>query len=176
MRAVYLTGERLYLRAMVAADKEVAAAWFPGPFPINAPRAEEWLKEEHKDPYGGARHYVIARTAGDEPIGGVRLGDRGGRRGDLTFTMAPWLAADEADALRADALRLLVPWVRDDLEYMTLTVRVAADETATLTAAEELGMVATARRREYLARPGGRVDQLFYQALNPPWRVEAADA
>lgn len=174
MRAVYLTGERLYLRAMVAADKEVAAAWFPGPFPVNAPRAEEWLKEQHKEAWGGARHLVIARVDGDEVVGGVRLDDRGRRRGELSFALPPWLAADEADALRADALRLLAPWVRDDLEYMTLTVRIAADEPATLAAAEELGMVESARRREYLARPGGRVDQLFYQALNAPWRV--ADA
>jgi len=40
MRAVYLTGEHLYIRAMVAADMERATAWFDSPFPVNAVRAE----------------------------------------------------------------------------------------------------------------------------------------
>ncbi len=44
LRATYLTGERVYLRAMVAADKETAAAWFPSLFLVNASRAEAWLK------------------------------------------------------------------------------------------------------------------------------------
>jgi len=41
VRAVYLTGEHLYIRAMVAADAACAAAWFDSPFPVNAVRAKE---------------------------------------------------------------------------------------------------------------------------------------
>ncbi len=171
MRAIYLTGESVYLRAIIAADKETAGAWYAGPFPINAARAEEWLKEVHTDLWGSnkPRRYVIARVADDTPVGGVALALRDNRRGFLTFAMAPWL--DEADHLRAEALRLLVPWARDDLELMTLTFAVAADETATIDAAEALGMERTARLRDFVARPDGRVDRFLYQALNAPWRV-----
>lgn len=176
MRAIYLTGETVYLRALVAADKETAGAWFPGPFPINAARAEEWLKEAHTDIWGAnkPRRYILARVDDDTPVGGVTLAQQGYRRGYLTFAMAPWRA--DADALRAEALRLIVPWVRDDLELMTLTVPLAADEAATIAAAEALGLQPNARLREYVARPGGRVDRIFYQALNAPWRVAEREA
>ena len=165
MRVTYLTGERVYLRAMVEADKEVAIAWWPGPFLVNAARAEEWLKEEHKDFYTKhTRWYVIVRVADEAVIGGVELQNRDNRRGMVLFHMAPVLA--EADTLRADALRLVVPWVRDDLELMVLMLVCAADETETLAAARELGMEQMVRLREFVARPGGRVDRVFMEMLN----------
>lgn len=171
MRATYLTGETVYLRALVASDKETAAAWHAGPFPINTSRAEEWLKEAHTDLWGNnkPRHYLIARVADDAAVGSATLASRGGRRGILTFALAPW--RDDADLLRAAALRLIIPWVRDDLELMHLMLITAADETATIAAAEELGMQRAARLRGFVARPTGRVDQLLYEALNAPWRV-----
>jgi hypothetical protein len=158
MRVPYLTGETIYLRALVAGDKETAAAWYPGPFPINAARAEDWLKEAHTDFWSAnkPRHLIIARTEDDATVGSVA-------------SLAPW--RDDADALRAAALRIVVPWARDDLELMVLTVPIAADETATLAAAEALGMERAARLRDYVARPGGRVDRFLYQALNAPWRI-----
>ena len=175
MRAIYLTGERVYLRAMIEADKEVATAWWPGPYLVNAARAEEWLKETHKgDVWGKPRWYALCRTEGDAVVGSACLAPRHGRRATLMFHMAPSLAWDEADSLRADALRLVVPWVRDDLEYMVLTLLCGADETATVATARELGMVENARLPEFIARPGRRVDQLWMEALNAPWRV--ADA
>ena len=174
MRVAYLAGERVYLRAMVEADKDVGIAWWPAPFPVNAARAEEWLKEEHKNFYTKrTRRYVIVRVADDAVVGGVALQDHDHRRGTVVFHMAPVLA--EADLLRADALRLVVPWVRDDLELMVLTLICAADETETLAAARELGMEESVRLREFVARPGGRVDRVFMEMLNTPWRVEAAD-
>jgi RimJ/RimL family protein N-acetyltransferase len=174
MRAVYLTGERVYLRALVADDRGTVATWFAAPFPSNAARGEDWLKEVHSDAWSANKpHYLaIVRIEDDAPIGGVSLAIRGSRRGFLRFVMAPWLA--EADRLRAEALRLIVPWVRDDLELMSFEMPVAADESATRAAAEELGLFEAARLREFVARPGGRVDRLMYQALNAPWRV--ADA
>ncbi len=93
--------------------------------------------------------------------------------GFVWFHMAPWEA--EADALRAAALRLIVPWVRDDLEYITLVAHFAADETATIAAAEELGMTCNVRFRGFVARPGVRIDRLVYQALFRVWG-EASDA
>lgn len=174
MRARYLTGERVYLRALVAEDQESVATWFAGPFPSNATQGERWLKEVHADAGWGnkPRYLAIVRVEDDAPSGGISLTVRGDRRGLLHFAMAPWLA--EADALRAEALRLLVPWVRDDLELMTLDLYIAADEAVTKAVAEELGLRESARLREFVARPGGRVDRILYQVLNAPWRV--ADA
>lgn len=172
MRAVYLTGEQLYLRALVAADKECAAAWFDSPFPVNAVRAEAWLKEAHASlDRPPTLHYVIARTADDVVIGGVTL-QTDYRIGTLKVRIAPWLA--DADALRAAALRLLQPWLRDDLELMTFVIHIPADQPETIAAAEGLGMVPGVRLREAIARPGHRVDDLIYQALLTPWAVRDA--
>lgn len=176
MRAIYLTGERVYLRAMVEADKEIATAWWPGPFLVNAARAEEWLKEAHKDGWNKPRWYAICRTEGDAVVGSARLAPRQGRRADLMLHIAPALSGVEADNLRAEALRLIVPWVRDDLEYMVLTLLCGADETETVAAARELGMTENVRLPEFIARPGGRADQVWLEAVNAPWRVAETEA
>lgn len=174
MRPTFLTGERVYLRAMVASDKEHAAAWFASPFPINATRAEAVLKEEHKGGWPpGPLHLVIVRTATDEVVGGATVQSWNGRIAWLGFHLAPWLG-DEADALRAEALRLVLPWLRDEREFMVVRLAVAADHPVTLAAAEAVGMVRAARLRERLVRPGGRADEFFYEALNPRWEVPDA--
>jgi hypothetical protein len=171
MRVAYLTGETIYLRALTAADKEIAVAWSAGPFPTNAARAEDWLRETHTDIWRNnkPRHYAIAQVADDATIGGVRLALQSGRRGFLTVTVAPW--CDDLDRVQAEVLGIVVPWARDDLEMMTLTVQLAADETATIAAAEGLGLTLAARLREFVARPGGRVDRVLYQVLYEPWRL-----
>ncbi len=172
MRAVYLTGEQVSLRALVAADKECAAAWFDSPFPVNAVRAEAWLKEAHASlDRPPALHYAIVRTADEAVIGGVTL-QTDYRIGTLTLRIAPWLP--DADALRAAALRVLHPWLRDDLELMTFVIHIPADQPATIAAAEALGMIPGVRLREAIARPGHRVDELVYQVLLTPWAVRDA--
>lgn len=172
MRAVYLTGEHLYIRAMVGADKDCAAAWFDSPFPMSADRAEAWLKEAHASADRPTRlHFVIARAADDAVIGGVTL-DTDYRKATLKLHMAPWLP--DGDALRAGALRILHPWIRDDLELMTFVLHIPADQPETIAAAEGLGMEQGVRFREGIARPGHRVDELIYQARFTLWAVRDA--
>jgi RimJ/RimL family protein N-acetyltransferase len=172
MRASFLTGERIYMRAMLMGDKEHAAAWFDSPFPIDATRAEKFLKDEHQRPWPRPTHLAIVRLDGEEIVGGARVHSWNGRIARLSLHMAPWLA--EADDLRAEALRVLLPWLRDEGEYMVVRLAIAADQPATLSAAEALGMVQAVRLRERLARPGGRVDQFYYEALNPRWEAPNA--
>lgn len=174
-RATYLTGPTLYLRAPVESDQEAAAAWLEGLFPINRPRAEALLKEEY-----GRRWWmraglllVIARRDGDAVVGGARVTSQGDyRRSVVELNMAPW--EPEADRLRAEALRILVPWLHDEIESMVVSVTVGADQPATIRAAEDVGMVRNATLREWFARPGARADGLVYEALNPHWDVSDA--
>lgn len=172
MRAVYLTGEHLAIRALVVADKECAAAWFDSPFPVNAVRAEAWLKEAHASVDRPSRlYYAIVRTADDAVIGGVTL-QTDYRIGTLKLHIAPSLP--DADALRAAALRILHPWLRNDLELMTFVLHIPADQSETIAAAAALGMTPGVRLREAIARPDQRVDELIYQALFTPWAVRDA--
>src|SRR4051812_32029074 len=150
MRAVYLTGEELYIRAMVAGDASHATAWFNCPFPVNTDRAETWLKDAHTSadqPHG--LHFAIVRAADDAVIGGVTL-HTNYRKGTLRLHMAPWLS--DADMRRAAALRLLHRWIRDDLELMAFVLHIPADQSETIAAAEALGMERGVRFREGVAR------------------------
>ncbi|HUZ00724.1 MAG TPA: hypothetical protein VMU89_10260 [Thermomicrobiaceae bacterium] len=171
MRAVYLTGPTVYLRALAESDAESAAAWFDSLFPINASRAAEFLREEHQEPWSRRRTLAIARNDGGEVVGGARL-RIDGRSAQLGFHMAPW--APDADDLRGEALGLLVPWLRGELECLVVSTEIPADEAATLRAAEAAGMRCRVRLREHVARGGQRVDLLIYQSVDPT--LEGADA
>lgn len=160
---------------MVDADKERGAAWLDETFPVNAGRAEAALKEEHAGHWWARRdrRLAIALGDGDEVVGSARVDSGDGKRTcHVHFEMAPW--RDDADALRAEALGLLVHWLRDETEVMVVTVEIAADQAATVDAAEAAGMVRNARLREWYARPGTRVDCFVYEALNPRWEVRDA--
>ncbi|MDQ3044362.1 MAG: hypothetical protein M3R06_04310, partial [Chloroflexota bacterium] len=111
MRPPYLTGATIHLRAMRADDAERAVAWFPSRFPVNAARAEQWLKDAHTGSIWNPNPVILAivRTATDEIVGGMDLDSPGRRRGWVRFHLGPWLPFSEADELRAEALRLSVP-------------------------------------------------------------------
>lgn len=175
LRATYLTGPTVYLRAPVDGDQEAAAAWLRGPFPINGPRADEVLKEEYRRIWWMRTGVllVLVRREGDVIVGGARVTSHDEfRRCTVELTLAPW--EPEADALRAEALRILVAWLRDEIEAMVVSVTVAADQPDTIRAATDLGMVHGVTLREWFARPGGRADGFVYEGLNPHWRVPDA--
>lgn len=176
LRAVYLSGPTVYLRAPVEGDKDHAAAWLDETFPVNAPAAEAALKEDHKTPFWArpGLRLVIVRQDGDAVVGGIKISwGSEARRCQLEFSMAVW--EPEADSLRADALRIAVRWLRDDWEAMVVGVTLAGDQVETQRAAEEMGMRLHGTLREWFLRPGGRVDALIYEALNPGgWVVRDA--
>jgi RimJ/RimL family protein N-acetyltransferase len=160
---------------MVEGDKERGAAWLDETFPVNAARAEAALKEEHEGPWWlrSARRLAIVLGEDDEVVGSARVTSHDWQRTcGVAFALAPW--REDADALRAEALGLLVRWLRDESELMTVTAEIPADAPASIAAAEALGMVRGGRLRERYARPGARVDCLVYQALNPRWEVRDA--
>ncbi len=173
MRVGYLTGSKVRLRPLVEEDKERATAWFDSQFPINASRVSTFFDDIPalwwEDPVFSL---VIERAENDEVVGGLRLTNSDRRTTSLLFHMAPVLP--DADALRADALRVVVPWLRDEHEYMVVRLYIGADASETIATAEQLGMQLSVRLREFLASPGGRVDRLCYEALNPRWEVRDA--
>lgn len=167
MLVTYLTGERVALRAIQLADKEHSVAWFGHDYAVNSERAEAFLKDELDDLTSRKLLLVIIRIDGNEVVGGVRL-RLYPRHAFIYLSMAPTL--DDADELRGEALKLLVPWLRDEGEHIAVTVDIAADQHHTIVAAEEAGMEQTARFREWYHRPGGRADRLVYQAIHPDWQ------
>lgn len=167
--ATYLNGPRVSIRALDTDDAQHAGAWYPALFGTNASRGEAILKEEQES--SGREHRLgIVLTDGGQLVGGLKLYLKG-LHADADVTISP--GRPDADDLRADVLRMVIPWLRDEAEYTTITAEVAADWPLMIAAAEELGMVRVVRLRQWLTRPGGRVDMYYYQALNPFWEKAA---
>lgn len=165
LRAIYLTGERIYLRAYVEEDKDQAMAWMDTPFPINPLQAEEKLKSWHKEFWPMTRHMAICLREDDSVVGGASI-FLFIRNADLGIRIAPW--REDADSLHGEALGIIVPWMSEEWDMVAVTAKVPADRPESIAAAEALGMENTGRFREFFARPSGeRVDQLIYQKLNP---------
>ncbi|HVB65781.1 MAG TPA: GNAT family protein [Nitrolancea sp.] len=173
MRVGYLTGQRIHLRPPIEEDKECATAWYRSVFPINASRATVFL-EDQTFPFWQASEFtfIIARMEDDVVVGSVNLGVSDWRMVTVRIHMAPTLP--DADELRAEAIRMVIPWLRDEHEFMVVRLFVPANETETIAAIEGIGMRLGARLREFIATPGGRVDELAYEALNPRWEVPHA--
>jgi RimJ/RimL family protein N-acetyltransferase len=172
MRPAFLNGEQVYIRAVFPEDTKCAAAWYESVFPIYAERAEAILREDLQEMWAAkVARYVVVRSEDDAVIGGIVFKTDNQRTGEAKIHMAPYLSFDEADQYKAETIRLFVPWMRDEHEYMAVTVRIADDEPASIAAAEELDLYFGVRFRGYLRRPEGRVDLRLYQALNPKWEV-----
>jgi RimJ/RimL family protein N-acetyltransferase len=176
MRAVYLTGEDFYLRAMVLDDKDQAVAWFNSPVSIGADEAEKFLKEAHESGWDDPdeMYLAIVRASDDEIIGSAIIEDQGHRTAWLSIRSAP--ALEDGENLRAKVLAVVIPWLRDEREVLVTRVEIPEDESLVVAAAERLGMLPAMRLREFVARPGHRVDLLGYQALNPKIGIGTNDA
>jgi RimJ/RimL family protein N-acetyltransferase len=166
MRAIYLTGEDFYLRAMVLEDKNHAVAWFNSMIPIDASAAEKILKEANEKGWRepDELYLAIVRSSDDEVIGGVTIEDQDRRTAWLSIRSAPGL--ENGDRLRARVLELVLPWLRDELEILVIRVHLPEDELEMIEAAKRLQMEPAIRLRQFQARPGHRVDVLGFQALN----------
>lgn len=167
MLATYLTGERIGLRAVQISDKDHAVAWFEGAYPVNADRAEKYLRDELDDFSSRKALLVAVRLEGEDVVGGVRLRLHP-RHSDVHIHMAP--ALEDADELRGEILKIVVPWLRDEGEHITVTIDLPADQQRSIDAAERVGMEQTARFREWYQRNGQRIDRLVYQAIHPEWQ------
>ena len=135
-RAVFLSGDVVYVRAYVDQDKEVTAAWAGTPFPVGSPRGEKLLKEWHTEWWPRTRHYALCHASTDEVVGGVIVGIRH-LVAEFIVTVAPW--RDDADELRAEAIKLIVPWLSDEWSMVSVQAHMAADEPACIAPLRSLG-------------------------------------
>jgi RimJ/RimL family protein N-acetyltransferase len=175
----FLIGETLYLRGMEKDDAKRAGAWRGSLFPVAAARAEEIVKEDTPAEAEARRLRLIAcRRADDEPIGAAILDFWGsawsGRAANLSLTAAPALG-QAGQAVKAEVLGLVAPWVVGERHFMMLHTDLGTDETEVVAAAEAAGMRPAARLREALWRDGARHDRITYELLNPDWLARLGD-
>ncbi len=147
----FLVGETIYLRGLEVSDARRASAWRSSPFPIAAERAEAMLKKEL--PAAAERRttsLVACRIDGDEPVGATTVETADWRTGWVKLHADPALGRAAAD-VKAEIVRLVVPWLSDERHMMVVHVSVDADQGPVVAAAEAVGM----RRRSACGRRTG---------------------
>lgn len=177
MRATYLTGEHIYLRALTKADAAVTTAWRQSPFPMAQEPAEKELEDDHKNLWQKRQFlYAICRRDTDAVVGSVKLGLWAQLRVFLSFKFADYLDADAAACYSREALRLTVDWQTGESERPIVIVIVPAWESAMIAEAEQIGMERMVRFRQHLVRDGERHDMYLYQYIRPDWVARLTNA
>lgn len=167
--ASWLSNERVGLRAPVRDDVRHAATWFIGEDATDPATAERALRRRESIPWGG--NPVITLVAIDLATGRIAGGVMATRSSSGSCTLEVRVVASDparAELLRG-ILRLVVPWLVDEVGVRTLVLGTPADDAAMLAAAGEAGMTEAVRLREHLDRPGGRVDFLQLERVNAGW-------
>lgn len=170
--ATFLQDERYGLRAPSLGDAEQVGVWCEGQFPIPPDTAGELLNEQETIPWGNnpTIRLMVVELATDAIVGGVLVERTDNRVSELKVTVGgPEISSERRQRISAAVLRLLVPWVMDELNLMTTRIDVLADQTIIIDAAAELGLIEAVRLREHIARPSGRVDLLMLERVNWQW-------
>jgi RimJ/RimL family protein N-acetyltransferase len=176
-RQAILRGETLYLRALDAEDAATASAWRDTPWPVPAKQTEAWLEKEIPENDAQRQWRLIAcRLDGDAPVGSAWIDDLD----DWPTTWvrlhaAPLLSGDERQAVLAEMLGALVPWLGGERGAMSIELDADSRDAGLLAAAESLGMRVAYRLREGFWRDGERGDWVTMQWLNPAWLARLDD-
>ncbi len=175
--ATYLRDDRYGLRAPVPEDAEHAIAWYEGAFPISPATAGKLLSEHETIPWGGnpTIRLIVVELATGDVVGGATVERQDNRVGKLVvISGGPDRSGERAQDLRAAVLRLLVPWMMDELNLMVAQIDIPADESILIDAATGLEMVEAVRLRASIARPTGRVDLVTMELVDRTWGTRDA--
>jgi RimJ/RimL family protein N-acetyltransferase len=167
--AIYLRRDLVGLRAPLRADAGDASAWYEGEAPLLPDAAESLLAAGERIPWGKnpTIRLMIVELDSGEIVGSLLVHRSASRTSQLTLIVGERVC--QRAQVQAEALRLAVPWLLNEVGLMTVTIRIPADETSMLDAAEGAGMRTAVRLREYVVRPGGRVDLLTLERVNEEW-------
>lgn len=179
-RQTFLVGEEIYLRRIEKADATSTVSWRPTLFPLAPERTETWITEDLSK--GETAWYAIVRKVDDVVVGSLKH-----RRGNLATNVDGYvdpLFGERALHWKAEAFALALPWLIDEQHRVGVHVTVPADEDPVIAALEAAGARRTARFRDAYYRGGergghggkrGRVDQLWFERLNPQWVARLGD-
>lgn len=175
--AHYLRDDAITFRPPEEEDAELSAAWYEGTFPLTAAQALAVLKASETVPWGNNPkvRLICGRIDGHEVVGGVLIDRHGQRVDDLKITPSRLLDPDEQRDVASRILRVLTPWLIEEVAAQSIVLRVPADHEHLIAAAESLGFRQNARYREHELRRHGFVDVLVYQLLNPNWSIPRAE-
>lgn len=170
--AAYLRGLRIGLRAPSIDDADSVAAWDDSPLPRTPDAGREMLRRSEQTPWGNAEHVrlMVVDLASGTVHGSVMVERQHDRIGKCRIISSPMLALDRRDEIEGDALDLVIPWLRDELDLMVIVLDVAADRAGVIARAGEHGLREVVRLREHIRRRHGWIDLVTLELVNPAWR------
>jgi RimJ/RimL family protein N-acetyltransferase len=164
--ASFLSGPTLYVRGMELSDAEHITAWSASPFPVNLDAAEEQIR-------GGAAGFayrlIACRHEDDQPVGSIEYVERFRTGGWITSLYTDPLLGKEGSAIQAELVRLVVPWLLLEHDWMAVRLQTVAGNEIVEQAARSIGMRVAFRLREAAWVDGRWRDVACFEALHPTW-------
>jgi RimJ/RimL family protein N-acetyltransferase len=175
--AHYLADDLITFRPPEEEDAAQSVAWYDGSFPVTPARALDVLKESETFPWGQSPHtrLICGRIADGEIVGGAVVQRDGLKIEDLRLTPSRLLDPEQQGDIASRMLRVLTPWLLDEIAVSSVVIRIPADETRLIQTATALGYRQNGRYREHVLRSHGFVDLLLLQVLNPKWTLPRAE-
>lgn len=165
----FLAGPTLYLRGIDLRDAGSASAWYPLPFPLPRELAETRIREEVPRAASRRVHRLIACRHGDDrPLGSLEYAADDGMIVSLAVHADP-LLADEGQAVLAEMLAIVVPWLLHERDAMVIRVEIPACHERVAAALQQLEMRPVARFRQGYFAAGRFHDLVCFEALHPVW-------
>lgn len=172
----FLIGDTIFLRGLEEEDAVRASGWRDSPYPINAERAGELIKEHIEGETGPGKRFLVAcRRSDGEPVGSLRQERWATNDLDLPLTLYANPALPDAGRITAEMLGLFLDWGRSEGELPTTYFEAGDDETDLIAAARSLGMRQMASWREQRWSAGAWRDRVLYQWYNPDWVVRLGE-
>ena len=171
----FLVGETLFLRGLEDEDAVRAGAWRDSPYPINAERAGEIVRELTESDKPGHRFLVACRRSDGQPVGSVAIDRYGGNELGSELTLHTDPARTDGDCISAEMLALIVAWGLGEGELPLIQVSAADDQTDLHDMARSIGMRPTFVHRESRWRDSRWQGWTGYAIHHPAWLRRLGD-
>ena len=177
----FLIGERLYLRAVEAADLPLCQVWINDPDvrrnlilarPMDLEAQRAWHENRDRRPQPHDLTFGIVLLDGDRHIGntglhGIDWINRKATTGTLIGEKDCW-----GHGYATEAKALLCRYAFDTLDLAKLESEVFAHNVASARHLEKNGYVREGVRRQAYFRDGRRIDAVMYGLLADEWRAK----
>lgn len=161
-KQAYLVGPNLYLRAVEEADAASEPSWRQSWFPRARAVSEAKIEDDYAD---GDTTLVVVRASHDVAVGSALIWFDGSWAFVLPYA-ANWLTADEAEAVMAEIVSLVLPFLVDEGGIIAALTEIPSGLPVVAAALEEIGARFCYRSREAMMHRGERRDWLAYQYFN----------
>lgn len=162
LQQTYLCGPTLHLRAVEREDAACEPSWRESWFP----RARTVSQARIEDEYGSGKPTLVAVRNSDGVILGSAGIETGGPATQVKPFVARWLDSARADAVEAEIIELILPFLIEEGGSSAALVEIASGKPEMEAALERIGARFCYRHREAWQIGAARRDKLGYQLFN----------